>query len=153
MAITKEKKFTETKTDHLKVTKNVLTAEERAKVDRAVALKAALDAVSPQQKELEALKKELVSIADERFPGTEVVKLFGDEGIVEFSAQSQKREINDLNALIGVIKAKHGYEKLLDLLKVGLGDAEKLLTAEELAPFVNVTPGSRTLKSARVKGE
>ena len=152
MAITKVKE-PQTKQDHLKATKSTLTAEERAKVDRAVELKAQLDAVSAQQKEFNALKAELASIADERFPSEEVVKLFGNEGIVEFSAQSMKREVNDLNALIGVIKAKHGYDKLLDLLKVSLGDAEKLLTAEELAPFVTIVEGSRSLKSARLKGE
>ena len=148
------KKTSKTATqDHLTDT-STLSAVEREKVDAFVTMSAEVAALKPLLDKFEKAKKELASIAndDDRFPDKETaVVLSGNSGEIEFSPASNSREISDKNGLIGALKAKLGYDGLIALIKVTLGDMDKYLSEAESAAFIKSVFGSRSLKSAHTK--
>lgn len=140
--------------DHLKETaKSVLTTSEKEAVDELVTITAELQKFSAKIKRAEELKKLLASVAaSDRFDKEQAAVLRGDLGVVEFSAPGNSREITDKNGLIGVLREKLGYEGLVkEVLKIGLGDADKYLTEVERKPFITVGKGPRSVKSIRLK--
>lgn len=98
-------------------------------------------------KEKEGYRKALVSLCDQ-LPSNQPVTMVTDDATVVFSAAPDLRVIEDPNGLIGVLKAKIGYEGMMSLIKISIGDATKYLSEAELEPFLASKPGSRTLKSA-----
>lgn len=135
---------------------NPLTKEEQELVDEIAALEKKLAPMRPLLKRYEEVKKVLASAAcdDKRFDLTQTAILRGASGVVEFSPISNPREISDMHGLIGALKAKMGgYEKMLPIIKINLGDVDKYLTDAERAPFIGNKKGSRTLDAVRVKDE
>lgn len=150
---TKAKQTGKKVNDHFTQSTSKLNAAERAAVDRYVEITQELKKHEAIITEADKLKKQLASIAAdaERFPETDVATLRGEEGVVEFSAPKNTREITNKNGLIGKLKDIIGYEKLVETLTIPLGLADKYLSENELAPFITSAKGSRSLTSARVK--
>lgn len=123
-----------------------LTPEQRQKVDRLAELKAELTKVEPLTKEADAIRKELVGVADLHFADSEQAVLKGDHHSVLFSPKTELRKIEDLNGLIGKLKDKVGYEVLISMLKLTLADVDKYLTPEESAQYLGKMKGTRTFK-------
>lgn len=139
--------------DHLKKTKakpvkasSALTDAQRQLVDRAAVLKAEIDAIKPAVDEFEDIRKQLLAVADLHYGPDDQAKLEGDEHTIIFSKKSDTRVINDMNGLIGKLKSVMGYEGLLKLLKIGVGDVDKHLSPDEAAKFIDHVPGSRSFK-------
>ena len=124
-----------------------LTLEQKQVVDRYVSVAKDLEPFSALLKEQEKTKKVLQSIAEglgvkDHLP----VELRGDSGIVMYGPKSKTRTIKNPDELLTVLLAKIGHEAVLSMIKFTLGDLDKLLTAEELAPFIEEGLGSRSLK-------
>lgn len=135
-------------------TANPLTVAEQLLVDKFAVLSAQVATFKPVLTEFDKLKKQISSIAndEDRYPETKSpVVLAGTMAVVEYSAAADAREISDINGLIGKLKAKLGYDGLLALLKVTLGDMDKYLSENEAAPFIKWVTGSRSMKSVHKK--
>jgi hypothetical protein len=126
------------------------TEATTALVDELIRVTVAVDKVSAQIKRQAELKKEFAVLANEKFKDSEKAVFNGSLGSVEFSARSEVRQISDMNDLIGKLKEKIGYDGLLTLLKLTLGDCEKYLSKTELEPFIVKVPGSRSLKAVNI---
>ena len=101
-------------------------------------------------KEKEGYRKELASLCGQ-LPAAIPVTLETEYATVVFSAAPETRKIKDMNGLIGVLKEKIGYDGLMALLKLSVGDVESYLVPSELEPFLETVPGSRRLQSAILK--
>lgn len=136
--------------DQLTTSSN-LTKAEREAVDEIAQINAKLAPLKPLMKRFEELKEYLCSVALDRsrFDKDQNAVLTGNIGRVEFGTESTPREIKDKDGLIQVLKDKvGGYENLLPLLKINLGDIDAVLTEAEQAPYVgNKERGSRSIKS------
>lgn len=137
--------------DQLKPPQSVLTQDEMKMVDELAQISAEIEAVKPKLKRYEELKQTLQSVADAKFDQELPAVLKGEIGVAEYSAKGNSRSIKDMNEAIGALKAKLGYDKLIELIKINLGDLDKYLTKEETAPLIQTGKGSRSLKSVRFK--
>lgn len=139
--------------DHFKQGVSNLTEDERKAVDRLVEITMELKKYEPLMTEGEKIKARLASLAadKDRFSEADAAVLRGEEGVVEFSAPKDSRQIVDKNGLIGKLKDALGYEGLIATLTIPLGLADKHLSTNELAPFIETVKGSRSIKSIRVK--
>lgn len=122
--------------------------EEQLLVDEFVLCSAELEAYKPMMKTVEDHRKKLQLIAQEQDPtGTKEVTLKGSKGrSVTFKEAGTKREIFDMNGLVGALKGKVSYEDLMKLLSISLTEMDKILTPLESEKFVKKVLGSRTLK-------
>lgn len=120
------------------------------RVDEFIGLQVELDALEAKFKRRDELKKEFAALANEEFDDDDVAVFHGNTGDVKFSARTKTRQIDNMNELIGRLKDKVGYEGLLKLLKLTLGDCEKYLSKEELKPFLSEVRGSRSFKGVTV---
>lgn len=132
----------------------VLPTEIKQKIDELVVLDIEVAAMKPTLDKHKKLKEELASLAndDTVFPDKSgIIVLTGFKGEIEYSPAANAREITDKNGLIGAIKTKVGYDALVEIIKIGLGDVDKYLSTSESVKFIKETFGSRSMKSARLK--
>lgn len=139
-----------------KVKTPLLAIEEVAAVDRMVELHETLSPHFAAFKEYEEKKKFLAQVAldRKRFEPEKEVVLEGTSGYVEYKPESNPpREIKDMHGLIAELKKKlGGYENLLGILKINLGDVDNYLTEPERQPFIGQgEKGNRSLKGVRSK--
>jgi hypothetical protein len=132
---------------------NQLTKAEQAEVDEFAQLNEKLVAMAADIKRHDTLKKSLSEIASERFDKSVPALLKGQVAEVEFGACGSKREIADMNGMIGLLRDKIGYDALVGILSVTLGNVDKYLTVTESKKFVDADPvgGSRKLAAVRFK--
>lgn len=124
-----------------------LTLEQKQVVDRYVSVAKDLEPFSALLKEQDKIKKLMQSIAESVGAGEDLpVELRGDVGVVMYGPKSKTRTIKDPDGLLSVLLSKIGHKAVLAMIKFTLGDLDKLLTPEELAPFIEEGRGSRSLK-------
>lgn len=125
-------------------------SEESSAVTEAVntfiSARAQLDPLKTLSNHAEKARKYLQSIADED-KESETVVFVGDLGSVEFGSSGEADRISDMHGLIGALKAKVGYEGLLQILKINLGDVKKILSPAEYAPFITSEKTSRQVEN------
>ena len=109
-------------------------------VDRIVELRKQIAEVAPLQKELDNLTKDLRTQAMEQDPD-QVVSFEGTDHMVVFGEAAHTRSLTDV---IGAKKAL-GNDTFFEIAKVTLGDLDKYLTAEELAPLIEEGRGARKI--------
>lgn len=109
-------------------------------VDRIIELRAQVEAVSPAQKELDKLVKELRAKAMEQDPD-QVVSFDGNKGTVVFGEAAKTRVLTDMAGA----KKKLGNDLFMEVAKITLGDLDKYLSADELAPLIEESRGVRKI--------
>jgi len=155
---TKQMQKTQKPVDHFKAQDldalNPLSAAEQKMVDDFAAAGAELAPHKELIKRYESLKKKVGAIAgdENRYPDADApVLLRGKSGIVEYSARDEAREISDKQGVVGALKAKLGYDGLLEIVNVNLGDIDKYLSAAESSKYIDEVPGSRKLAAVNQK--
>jgi len=132
-------------------TEPVLTPAEVEAVDVLVELRPKIEEAKKNVKAYEAARKLLVEMTldpKRGFPGDKMALLKGEKGFVEFSERGEVRVIKDKDGLIQKLKEKvGGYEKLIPIININLGDIDKVLALSEQAGLIVKEPGSRTVKS------
>src|ERR1035437_1631432 len=103
-----------------------------------------MDAVKPQAKEAETLRKELQSIAKD-FPELERVVLKGEDGEVAFRGDKGNRTVTDMKGLIAALKKVVGLDGVLKMINIPIGEAEQYLGEIALNQFVSYKESTRTL--------
>ena len=139
-------------TDKLKT--GNLSTEEKQAVDLLLELDSKLAPFRALIKEEDKVRKYLSSIAKDssRFNPKESAVLAGNKAVVEYDAASSVREIADMDGLIAALKTRlGGYEALLPLIKINLGDVDKYMTEAERAPYIETVDGSRKFKTVKEK--
>lgn len=133
-----------------------LTLQQTTAVTELALLKRTLDETKPAEKSAEDHRKSLLEIANSSgFPTDQPVVFATHLGEVIFKPNSEKREVTDMHGLIGALKAKlgggeEGYKKLLEFLKINVGDVDKILTPLESAKYISKVEGPRVLGSTKV---
>lgn len=155
---TKQMQKTQKPVDHFKAQDldalNPLSAAEQKLVDDFAAAGAELAPFKELIKRYENLKKKVGSIAgdENRYPDADSpVLLRGKTGIVEYSARGNAREITDKQGVVGALKTKLGYDGLLEIVNINLGDVDKYLTPVESSKFIDDVHGSRNLAAVNQK--
>lgn len=129
------------------VASSLSITELEMEIDELVLLTKEMEEQKPKLKRMEDLRKKLQSVADESEPtGSLPVALTGTVGAVVFQPKSTLRTIKDMNGMVGLLKSKLGYETLLTMLSITLGNVDKYLSASESEPFIGTKQGSRTLE-------
>ena len=130
---------------------SLLSKAEQAEVDEFAQLNEEIAAMAKKLKRHDELKKSLAEIATDRFDKSTAAVLKGQLAEVEFTANGSKREVSDMQNLVGCLREKIGYDKLITLVKVTLGDVDTYLTANESKQFIDADPvgGSRKLAAVR----
>lgn len=139
MAVTVKKKPKSNITVKVKAKQAAKTASQII-VDRIVELKKRIDSVAEDQKEFAKLTGELRAQAMEKDPD-QVVSFEGTEKTIVFGEAAVTRELVDVEGA----KKKLGNDTFFEIAKITLGDLDKYLTPEELAPLVKKGRGSRKI--------
>lgn len=133
---------------------SVLTEQEREAVDRLLVIDKALAPLRAAIKEEEKLRKYLSEVASDaaRFTLKEAAILKGAVAEVEYSPAGDAREISDKDGVIQALKEKMGgYENLIKVIKINLGDVDKYLSEPERAPYIKTVTGSRRFVKVQAK--
>jgi len=109
-------------------------------VDRIVALRKEIEAISPQQKEYDKLVKDLRTQAMEQDPD-QIVAFEGTDVNLIFGEAAHTRAVKDMLAA----KKALGNEVFFKVAKITLGDLDKYLTPEELGELVEEGRGARKI--------
>jgi hypothetical protein len=131
-----------------------LSKDTRAAIDRLWEIEQKLAPMRALLKEEKKIREHLSEVASntERFDPKMPAILEGDAAVLEYGAASSTREISNKDGAIQLLKEKMGgYEKLLAIIKINLGDLDQYTTEEERAPFVKSVVGSR--KFTTIKGK
>ena len=125
----------------VKSEKKVAKSKTAIIVDRIVELKKVVDAMMKDEgKELAQLTAQLREQAMAQDPD-QVVSFSGTNSTVLFGEAARTRALVDL---VGAKKAL-GNDTFFEVAKVNLGDLDKYLTAEEIAPLIENTRGARKM--------
>lgn len=109
-------------------------------VDRVVELRKQIDAMKPVSDEYNKLVKQLREQAMEKDP-EQVVSFEGSDTTIVFGEAAKTRELTDIP---GAKKAL-GTEVFNKVATITLGDLDKYLTPEELAPLIKEGRGARKI--------
>lgn len=114
-------------------------------VDAYVALESELQPYLAKFQELGELRKGIMEGAKEAGEDNPdaMVVIEGSTKVMVFSDRQKTTEIVNRNGLVGALKAKVGYDALIEMLKFSLGDLKKYLSDTELEPFLSPSRGSR----------
>lgn len=101
--------------------------------------------VSELRKKLTPIEKEIVGLVDPELEGTEAVTLINGKHVLNVSGKMQTRVIKDGEAVVDTLEE---FEEglALKLAKFALGDLDKYLSPEEMAPLCDIKEGNRRLK-------
>lgn len=134
----------------LQPTSDVLSVTPSEKADRLWSLEQEIAPIRPLLKEYDVIRKSLLgdcSGCEAKLP----VEIEGEIGRVSFSPCGETKEVADMKGLLAALKHKIGYEALLSLVKINVGDVEKYLTVSEMEKFYKSVDGSRRLLKVEAK--
>jgi hypothetical protein len=114
-------------------------------IDEFAALHAEVQRFKPTLERYEHLRKLLAGEADNQAPGDEI-KLVGGTGFAEFSKPTLVRSVPAEK--VPTVYKLLGEATFLKVVRVTVGDVERLLTAPQQAEVFEASTGARRLKSA-----
>lgn len=107
--------------------------------------------VSQTQKRMEEIKKSLHSIANSEIADDSPAVFKCSLGEVEFSKRSENKVFGDPTEMLNDMVEKFGQEAIMKVVKIGVTEAGKLFSENELKKYYKLEPGSRSLKGVRPK--
>lgn len=130
----------------------LLTPEQSMLIIEGATLKSELEPFSQLVKRGEEIRQQFVAIiasAGAQFPSSAPVKFTAPGGeSLTFSAAQNQRNIKDMGGLLKVLREKlKTPEAVYAMIKISMEDLGKVLSAAELAPFIETVEGPRKLSA------
>lgn len=123
-----------------------LTVAQAEAIAFFVQTRTEIDEYAEMHKKCELIKKEFAALAAANVPNDEQAVFGCAAGSMTFDHASDVREIVDMKGLCAALKDKLGsYDKVLELLKISLSDADAYLGAQEVEKYVKHVPGTRKI--------